>query len=238
MSEYARYRVRYEQRSSGQSLAALAGLASAAATGIGDLVSSVAEMASRFEQQVKELERGGRLSPLECQTTALGAAPLLRAAAEAECRISLSNATPNLTAATVENAALMGRKRLLVAEGRLLDGALTETLQELGYRITRRSPLEGGLLVQGAKPNGTSATLCVAPSQGALELDLAGFQGHGCLQERQRILDGLRRRGVELTLLTAQRHESPAGGALAQRFGTGADVTARTGVGVGLKGRQ
>ena len=237
MSEYTRYQVRYEQRSSGQSLAALAGLASAAVIGIGALASSMAEMSSQFEQEVRNLEQSGKLSPLECRMTALASLPLLRAAAEAECGRPLTAGTQALTAELLANATKAGRKRLLVAESALLDRALTETLQELGYRITRRNPVDGGQLIKGDKSNGTSVTMCGSPVHGALEVDLAGFRGQGCLQERQRILDGLRRRGVMLNPLVAQRHESLAGGTLAQRFGD-SGLQHRPGAGAKVGGQQ
>lgn len=124
------------------------------------------------------------------------------------------------------------------AETATLAAAVRGTLHEMGYRVEppRRLRSAGSTLMRGASDAGTSIFVEIDTGSGRLAADLSGFTGTSCLQERDRFLAGLRKRGIRVREGRRSLHGQPAGGLLVQaaeplfRSETGVSPTGSQGV--------
>lgn len=118
----------------------------------------------------------------------------------------------------VESVVSRAATRLMRAETAVLAQAVRDTLAEMGYRvIAPRRPIKDAVVVKGQSEQGTSIHVRMEPQHGRVTADLSGFRGAVCLQERQRFLEGLERRGVRVRLFEREFHGRPEGGVLAQQ---------------------
>lgn len=214
MSEYTSYSYEYEPAVASSSLATAAGLAVGALVLAGSAtINGVSALARRHADRMRAFEAGGH-SALEAHCLALADSPLLQATVIAE--LGGGTLSPaHFALPELQRAGAKAFERLRKAETQVLAERLAAVLTERGYELVpSRGPAHEGMLQKGVRSDHTSVVARVLPGRGTVEIDLGGFNGMGCSQERAAIEQGLRRRGVQLRVQARQQHGCALGGAL------------------------
>lgn len=153
-------------------------------------------------------------------------------------RAALASAGTSLRAGQLEQAAMLATQaetllttaahqadqHLAKAERATIAATVGNTLEDMGYQVKVANVQENVALV-GRRGHQTMA-MVVRPG-GALEMDMAGFEGNSCNLETKALLEGLRRNGLVISAANLARHGRFEGGALiraAQRRGTSLEV--------------
>lgn len=109
-----------------------------------------------------------------------------------------------------------GTERLFAAETTVLYSAITATFDEMGYRKLENLHAENkGNVIKAERGDGKAAFFVRLDVRGGkVEVDMSGFTGGSCRAEREKFMTGLARRGVELRVVSMQRHGDPSGGTI------------------------
>ena len=128
----------------------------------------------------------------------------------------------NLDRQQIENAGRELRKaiqkaehRLLAAESKDLSRNVAETLYGMGYKVEksrREQRLES--VIRARDSRGRAFWVHIDPVVGRVGIDMSGFNGVDCIEERKRFDQALANRGIVLSVITRNRHGRKEGGRL------------------------
>ncbi len=113
----------------------------------------------------------------------------------------------------LEEAVFNAHERLAQAQQIVLSEAVSQSLQELGYKVSQHQN-EQGVALWGVK--GGQGIAVVVSKDGSLQMDMLGFDGLSCQGERQRLLAKLAERGITVQQRTSFVHGRRSGGQLLQ----------------------
>lgn len=99
--------------------------------------------------------------------------------------------------------------RLANAQQSVVGEVVAETLSEMGYQVQRR---DAGNRTAMWATRGAESIAVVLNADGEFQMDMHGFLGQACRQERVALLQRLREKGIQLNLREATLHGDRHGG--------------------------